>query len=242
MDNVTSILLGITSSLIASIVFWLASFKITRTNVQFSSVIAKSKNTDEYPGKNRYRIKIINSGSRDLIEIVLLVKISIERKESSYYTYVGIGNENKLPILRGKKFQCENVRLNCAHILTLYPINATLNEYKKNIYTERIRTQAIKRELCLEDIFNEYGNDVSIKIFVYGNDALTGARKMFTSKEYKVADTEFGKYKKAKAALKKRQYVQYIIETLTFIKSTEQKIEIEPADLELEASTDIESI
>ena len=70
-------------------------------------MIEKSKNTGEYPGEIRYRIKFINSGSRDLTEVTLLVRLSINwetvsNRRITNYTYLGIGNDSKLPILRGK--------------------------------------------------------------------------------------------------------------------------------------------
>ena len=225
MSNLTGILLGILSSLIASIVFWLVFFKISRTNVKFSLVMAKSKNIEEYyAGENRYRIKLVNSGMRDLIEISFLVRITVKCKGNiSNYTFLGIGNENKIPILYGKKYQYKNTNgLGGAQMLTLYPVEVTYNEFKKTIYSKYLQKQSAEKKLCLDDIFYEYGNNADIVIFVYGNDALTGARKLFTSPVYKINNIKFGEYKIAKP-LKNIRYGKWVNDTLAFIEKTNSK-------------------
>ena len=74
------ILMSILVSLVASTIFWLLTFKIKRVHITFSKFITKSLNTGEYIGKNRYRIKFINSGSNDLTEVQFIVRLAIKEK------------------------------------------------------------------------------------------------------------------------------------------------------------------
>ena len=245
MGIIFSVILGIVSSIVASAVFWYVFFRISQTNVEFSPIIAKSKSTGEYPGDIRYRIKLINSGYRDLIEITMLVKISIKmsKNKASNYTYIGIGNESMLPLLRGRRYQYRSKGLSCAHTLTLYPIETTIKEFQKDIYTEFIVKQAKEGALCLDDIFNEYGTRVKLTVFLYGNDELTGARRMFKSKVFKIEDTEFGKYAVSEP-LKSRKikYKQYVNETLALVKDTNMNDNFEFDNSENNSSADIESL
>ena len=41
-----------------------------------------------------------------------------------------------------------------------------------------------KKELELSDILNEYGDDATFKIYVYGIDTATGVERIFESKSY----------------------------------------------------------
>ena len=131
MHIVESVLLGIISSIFASSIFWWFSFHRTKTKVEFPQAIEKSKNTGEYPGENRYRIKIINSGIRDLIEVTFLAKLSIKRSNdrSRNYTYIGLGNENQLPIMYGKRSQKKRAGINLANKRTFLLIQTAFNEF-----------------------------------------------------------------------------------------------------------------
>lgn len=195
MDYLINIILGISASIIASFVFWLFSFRISRTKVIFSKNIEKSKNTGEYPGKNRYRIMMLNSGKRDLIEVSFMVKISINREGTTNYTYLKLGNDNRLPVMYGKAHQFKNLESRCAHKLTIRFSPTGLTEFKKNFYAKSIQDKAKTGKLSLDDIFNEYGENVSLTIFTYGNDSLTGARRMFCSPDYDISSVKNGIYK-----------------------------------------------
>ena len=70
-------LVGVISSFIASIIFWYLTFKRSPTKVEFPNHIAKEDNTEEFPGDFRYRVKLINSGHRDLNEIKIVVQLII---------------------------------------------------------------------------------------------------------------------------------------------------------------------
>ena len=223
MHIVESVLLGIISSIFASSIFWWFSFHRTKTKVEFPQAIEKSKNTGEYPGKNRYRIKIINSGIRDLIEVTFLAKLSIKRSNdhSRNYTYIGLGNENQLPIMYGKRSQKKRAGINLANKLTFFPIQTTCNEFQKSIYPSFLRNKAQNNTLSLDDIFDNYRDSFELKVYVFGNDALTGARKLFISPTYTLDNIKTGKYITPVSLNAKKyrhcRYKKYVEDNLAFL-------------------------
>ncbi len=213
MDFIGTIVWGVLASTIASFIFWILTFRISRTKLAFSSVIEKSINAGEY----RYRVKLINSGKRDLIEVSFLTKIEIKRKYNVNFTYLGLGNDNMLPILHGKGFQKRNSGLKCGMNLTLYTTQTTLNEFKKPFYFKEIRQKAENGKLSLDDILSKYGEKIKITIFAYGYDSITGARKMFQSNKYGFDNIEIGRYNNVKLSnYKHNRYKKYVIDTLRF--------------------------
>jgi len=223
MHEVIPILLGIVSSFGVSFLLWLLTFKHSRTKVEFSKNIEKSKAVRNDHGAFRYRIRFINSGSRDLTEVVLLVVITIKGlreklgEDRDPSTYLGLGDGNKLPILRGKGYQYQH-KVDISRTLTLFPISETFIEFQKDYYDEQLQERAKDKNLHLDDIFERYGKDVELTFFVYGNDAVTGARKMFQSQIYTYDDIVTGRYHGAVKLPKRkwyhRKYRDYVKNTL----------------------------
>ncbi|MCL2222098.1 MAG: hypothetical protein FWC20_07725 [Oscillospiraceae bacterium] len=192
MNIFISVALGIVSSIIASSIFWLLAFKVTRTKVKFYENLEKSKNTGEYPGDFRYRVKVMNIGIRDFIEVEFICRLTIKRKNGvQNYTYLGVGNADKIPVLKGRKNRCKKCDKKStkgAHTLTLYCTSVTNREFSKKFYAESVKEKAGAEELSLDDILNEYFDTATITIYAYGYDAVTGARKMYVSQPYKFDD------------------------------------------------------
>lgn len=221
-----TVIWSILTSILASYLFWLYSFKLSRTNIHFSGVIERSKSTGEDSGIHRYRVKIINSGARDLIDISFLVKLSIKQKndKGANYTFLGCGNDNQIPILLGKKSQKKLSGTSCATKLTLFPTQTTLNEYKKTFYRKDIQRKANDGTLSLDDILDAYGHSCKIIIYAFGSDSVTGARKMFVSPTYTMENIKSGLFLVAQPIKTYRipflGYRQYINDSLAFEETT----------------------
>lgn len=71
--------MNILLSIIASYIFGLYSFKISRTKIIFSDKLLKS----EAIKHGGYRIKIANVGRRDSIEITIVAKLKIKINNST---------------------------------------------------------------------------------------------------------------------------------------------------------------
>jgi|GEM_PF-4248887 len=138
MNLSMSLIISVVASLIASIIFWLLTFKYSGVMIEFSPEIEKSKLAGEYPGIFRYRIKIKNVGRRSLQEISPQAKLVI----NGNYTTLGIGNNNQLPILAGRK-RISQYKNKLLHTLTMFLNKASLNQYKKSF----IRILLEKRQI-----------------------------------------------------------------------------------------------
>lgn len=180
-----TILFGALSSILASFIFWLLSFKWSTTNVIFSDKLEKSESAS-FPEKYRYRFRFSNYGTRDLIEILIKAKIVVNTGKKNH-TFLNVGNSGFVPVLKRRKKN----RLT-AQIFSLYVGEEALNEFKKSFYKSEIREKAKSGKLSIEDIFTTYGEKVSITLFLFGNDSVTGARRIFVSKEYSINDVHNG--------------------------------------------------
>lgn len=191
MTIIETIVLGAVSSIIASFVFWLLTFKWSTTDIIFSDKLEKSP-SQFYIGKYRYRFRFANYGHRDLIEISIKARIAVKgiQTKKTNHTLLKVGNDGFVPIMIGRK---RNKLTSQVFSLTMG--EETLKEYQKNVYTASVREKAKKGELLLEDLFTVYGNRVSITLYLFGNDAVTGARRLFCSREYSVKDIKLGKYR-----------------------------------------------
>ena len=195
------ILLSICLSIIASFIFWVLTFKISFTKVIFSKNLVKSDfSIDRIHKSYGYRFRIANIGYRDLIELNIVAKLLIKNDKSKHICFLDISNLGEqyfvtsLAGFKSRRKRKESFLLT----LTLYPSESMQHELTKKMYPKKIRKRAKKGKVKFQDIFRRYENNVIIKIYVYGNDAVTGARKMFVSKEYTMYDIEEGDFYKLK--------------------------------------------
>jgi len=107
MNILSVIILGALIAAVASVIFWLLSFKFTATKVEFSNIIAK--------GKDAHRIKLINSGYRDLIDVSFLIEVATPDD----IFYLGSDVASKTAVLRGRRHQYR-IRSSCPHLLALH--------------------------------------------------------------------------------------------------------------------------
>lgn len=180
------IITGVICSIVSSYIFWFLTFKYSGTNVIFSKCIEKSKIQSGQPDscKYRYRVQIVNIGYRDLLEVrcFALMTIKLKGKEAPNLVLLHFG-ENNAPLLPGKK----NRENHFPYKHALYLGEEAFREFaKRNLYRSDICDKAESKTLSLDDIFSvpEYKDSCKIQLYVYGNDLITGARRMFKSKEY----------------------------------------------------------
>jgi hypothetical protein len=183
------------------------------TKIEFSPFMQKKEENGEHQGKYMYRVKIINSKWNDLNEVSFLVKLSLKIENGINYTYLGMGKGNMLGVLRGKKYQLSNNTKRTSHVLSIYLTKNAFQEFRKSIYTDFIINKANKETLVLEDILHEYGSIATITVFIFGNDSLTGARKMF-SKSYVLNNIKEGTYNTQELPVKRKGYRREIKKAL----------------------------
>lgn len=196
-----NIIPSIVVSLLASWIFWSCSFKLSLTKVIFSKYLAKPDDTLTDNRKSYgYRFRFANIGRRDLIELTVTIKFIIPDGTRDHILVPEISNSGKqafMTFLPGrrthKKYGRSNVRT-----MTFYPSESMIHELSKKKYSQKIRKLAKKGTLQFKDLFDEYGEKLTIRIYVYGNDKVTGARRMFESHAYTVYDIKEGDFIGAK--------------------------------------------
>lgn len=193
----SNIISNIFFSFVASLFFWILTFKISFTKIIFSEKLVKSKNSLTDAKKTYgYRVRFANIGFHDLTEITLVAKLVINAGTRDFVYFLDIANFREhyfitsIPgILTNRIKNMSNIRT-----LTLYPSETMLHELSKKKYPKNIRKLAKKKKIQFEDIFNEFGENVAIIIYIYGNDKSTGTRKMFESQHYTIKDIEDGMF------------------------------------------------
>lgn len=195
--SLNEIILSIGLSITASFIFWLFSFKVSFTKIIFANSLAKPDDTLTDDRKLQgYRFRFANVGFRDLIELNVAVKMVIRDGNRNHVVMPDISNSGQqsfttfLPgIITYKLKKGSNMRT-----MTFYPSETMRKELSKDKYPGNIRDLAKSGDLQFKDIFDRYGGDVIIRIYVYGNDRTTGARKMFESQEYTMDDIVEGDF------------------------------------------------
>lgn len=184
-------------SIISSFIFWILTFKISRTDVIFSKMLVKPYDTLTNNRKNYgYRVRYANIGHRDLIELSIYAKLVIHGSERNHIFFLDVSRSSKdafVTILSRLSFK-NRKEGNYCRTMTLYPSESMQNELTKIKYSENIRQIANNDVINFKDIFDEYGENVTIEIYVYGNDKTTGARRAFKSKCYTMYDIEEGDF------------------------------------------------
>ncbi|MBQ9346565.1 MAG: hypothetical protein IJT94_04380 [Oscillibacter sp.] len=187
-------------SLAVSFLFWYLTFLRSGTQVVFSSVIEKTRDVYEWDlgasGEQPYRCRVryANIGSRDLMEADFHVRITLDR---------GRGIRNVATCTLGYGFspviRCRTHSVLHPYINTLNVDQHTRGEFlKKHLYGEAIAGKAEAGTLTIDDLLREFGCEMTIQIFLYGNDAVTGARRMFVSPLYREDCAVCGRFAKVR--------------------------------------------
>lgn len=212
MEYVINGVIGVLCSIVAAWIFWYFSFKRSNVNIKFADQIEKSPNAFGDRGY-RYRIKLINIGSEDLIEVSFFVKLFIKRRRVKNSCYLRFGYREFTPILYGRKWQNkkQNKKTGFSWTIELGMAEETFLEFSKKFYPKEIRAAAMKGTLTLDDILNTFRGDAEIAVYAFGYDSVTGARKMFTSKRYTVKDVLEGSYRRSTPMKKYEDYIDNML-------------------------------
>jgi hypothetical protein len=176
-----SVPIGAFSSLIA---WWILNYCI-KPKIKFSNDISKI----EEDNKSFYRFKFENSGKRRIIDAEIIAKLRI--KGLKYSTnweiiYLPLDNDH-IPIIKSTKKEKNKLRE-----IPRLELGLTDSKYFRFLPSD-IKDKIDDDTITLEDLMN-LGNDSELVLLVTGYDEISGARKTFESKPYKVEDIKKGKF------------------------------------------------
>ena len=176
-----SIPIGAISSLIA---WWILNYCI-KPKIIFSNDISR---IDEH-NKPFYRFKFENCGSRRILDSQIIAKLRI--KGLKYSTnleiiYLPLDNEF-IPIIKPTKNDLKKIRE--VPRLELGLIDSKYFRFLEDNIKEKIKNDKI----TLEELMT-LGIESELILYVTGFDEISGAKKTFESKPYKITDIKKGKF------------------------------------------------
>ena len=182
MNILSNSIICLITGIICSYFVWWFLWRVIVPKISFSEKISKIPQ-EANAGHYVYRIKYRNSGSRNIVDVNVIIRLSIKglfknRKGTWKIIHLETESESKFkPILKPKKKGGN---------LIVLDINNT-PFFSETIVPENIREKHKDKTLTLEDVF-EISDRVKLEIVIMGYDEFSGARKVFTSKEYTTSD------------------------------------------------------
>jgi hypothetical protein len=187
-ETILSNLIGVATGLGTSFFSWWVLFHVIVPRIQFSNKISKRKSKD-HAGYD-YRVKILNSGSRDIVGVECIARLIIDWEGKgnwkAFYIPMNPAGERKTELPKIKK--------NGNRVLLLYVslINSIRN---RGVVPDYIKSAAEEGTLGLEELFS-LGTLSKLKVYISGYDEFSGARKVFESKFYSYKDIVDGTFDK----------------------------------------------
>ncbi len=179
--TVSDIIISALTGVAASFFVWWWTFKYLVPKINFADSISRLE-TDENNSGFRFRLKFENSGSRNIIDLQVLIRLRIKGIRQEYqsnwevvyiptssldYRNVAIvrpaSSGGLRPLLEIKTYECEY--------------------FKKNVFPQQIRDLANNNQLTLDDVL-EIGAEANFQILALGYDEFSGSRKFYESKSY----------------------------------------------------------
>ena len=194
MQDVLLVLLGIPVGFASSAALWFWLYRYLVPNIVFSEHIGRV-GSSRTPSGLRYRIKIMNNGNRDAIDLTIVVRYSargigeITSNRSSYKLDI---SANAIPRLRKGGNRIINIR------------PEQTDAFQRTMFPPEIRSSKIDGKLNLDDIM-KLGTEPKIQMHIFCYDEFSGARKLFDSKEYRAEDIVRGKFDRKSLSIKREK-------------------------------------
>lgn len=179
-------LVGVASGLGTSFFSWWVLFHVIVPKIDFSKKISKRKAQDN--SGYTYRIKIANSGNRDIVSVECTARLIVDwdgtNNWKAFYIPLNPAGDRKTELPKISKGGVRVFRLYISQIKSLrmssrVPANIKLAAEDGTLELEEI--------LCL-------GTNAKLKIYIAGNDGFSGARKVFESSYYSLSDIVSGRF------------------------------------------------
>lgn len=174
-----------------------AFFKYTGTKICFSDIIAQSKNVNKNDGAHRYRIRVSNFGSIDLMDVETRTTIRIRLEKDGVGTVIApavLGSDGMFTRLQKQPAYSkvkQGMKYPYCQISTIFLTDKSMREYQKSFYDTEVQQKAASGTLSLDDLFDTYKGAMTIRILLHGTDVFSG-RRIFAIKEYKYKNIKQG--------------------------------------------------
>lgn len=165
MDTFLGIVLAVVTGIASSIIFWFLQFRIFRTKLEISPTIAHYTYT---PDETRNQLKIRNMSSRDVVEVSITIRAVIPglvRPSSQAVMTLG---EWRRPVLRKRDEVQYRVRPE-------FMPDDEQARYARYLPPEMVSAMRAAEPINLIE-FLQLGTDSFIEVYVFGTDAVSGAR------------------------------------------------------------------
>jgi hypothetical protein len=190
MELILSNLLGFVLGTISSFLSWWILFHVLVPKIVFCGFICKSPAADDSSGW-RYAFQFANVGRRHLIDAQVSARLSTRTSAKVPWT-------NTLLVLDwagATKVEVPLVKNTGWLSYRVHP-NQVADFHRSAAYSDEIRQKAAAGTLSLEDLLSGLASEgkATLTATVAGFDALSGARRVFQSQPYTVADIRQGKF------------------------------------------------
>jgi len=185
---VISIVTGLISGFVASFLTWALLFHVLSPKIDFSEKILKNETKIAGSGFI-YRVKFQNSRKRTAINAHL--KASIVFPD---LFIKGTDNLFNLPLsspFMSEIISCYKPGRNRKTIFFKLEDDKFTKIFCKDVFPEHIKMMAMRKKLILEDLFR-ITNGSHIRISIHCFDSISGASKLFRSKNYYINDIILG--------------------------------------------------
>ena len=185
METWITLLLSVPIGAISSLIAWWILNYCIKPEIRFSEDISKINENS----KAFYRFKFENCGKRNIFDSELVAKLRI--KGLKYSTnweviYLPLDN-NRIPVIKSINKSDKKLR-------EVPRIELGLIDSKHfRFLSKSIKMKILDDSITLEELM-KLGNDSELILYVTGFDEISGARKTFESKAYKISDIKEGKF------------------------------------------------
>lgn len=192
MELILSIVIGVTTGVIASWLFWFLLYYGLAPKIAFSHEISKRASKARGCGYE-YSIKLYNIRKRSAVDVQLTAYVTIPGLSSPVTDdvyYVPLGT-NRIMEMIPKSKPGRNANL----VILNLDKERFIKIFNRPYFPDSVRSLAAEGKLSLEDVLRIRDGSY-FRLLVKLNDSISGAVKVCRSKDYILNDIVFGKFKK----------------------------------------------
>lgn len=189
-----SIIVGVATGVLSSIVAWLVIYNLMAPNIKFADKIKKEKTKNDKTGYY-YQFKFGNLKKRtSAVDIAIRATLYLPEFPSP-----GVTNMYAIPTSGKNIFELTpkmegNTGWNRRISLNIND-DDFIKSFNKSYFSDEIKALCTEKMLHLEDLLSITA-PAFIRVHVSAMDSFSGAKKVFKSREYRLEDVVYGKFER----------------------------------------------